>query len=270
VVSDNYGQQNMNSNASQVAMYNTAPGFPLGYGPRNSSTMMMRRPNNNNNFDNDGQDFSTQSNEQYYDEANKTDPFVKSVCAFMDPCDMCLSIVCPCVTYGQIVQRLDPQSSADSCHSYAGCLMWTGLVAISAAAIEVPLLIPGACSWMPTTYLFDGVLDARQLLMVLPYFVPHWLCHCPLRASVLGSKGENFCTSCMDSTLLCCCSLASLKAWASRSQLQFAEGQESVGRLVPYMVELEPSTEEQSPLTDNSMMMEGIPTTGFYRGDLFY
>jgi DNA mismatch repair ATPase MutL len=216
---------------------------------------------------NSNADEGKENNEDFYEsKQDLVEEFAKSVCHNMNPCDMCTAIVCPCVTYGQIVEQWDPQhingEPVECCQATTGCVVWTGLVAISAIAIEVPLLMPGVCSWMPTMY-FGGVFDARQLLLALTYFVPHCLCHCPLRVAMLSQKegGESMYNSCLNAMLCNCCSLASLKAMAEEENMQFPEREVSLGKWMPFVVTLkERPQQETRPMMENSM--QGVGVTG--------
>ena len=235
----------------------------------------MQQPNNNNNRtmqNNYGNEYNMQPNmqqinpdgQQYTDEEgaeNLQAAFAKSVCHDMNPCDMLTALVCPCITYGEVVESLQPEPS-DSQMTTA-CMVWTGVVAISAAAIEVPLLVPGACSWLPTTYL-GGVMDARQLLLAFSYFVPHCICHIPLRNALLGPQ-ENVVTTCVNSVLCSCCSLGSMKVLAKDVNMTFDDKESELGKWMPFAATLYPRerANEQAPLTQNSMQNEPfIPRTG--------
>ena len=194
----------------------------------------------------------------------------------MNPGDMCLALVCPCMVYGQILEHMDPNGSksTDSCHTSTGCMVWTGLIGASALGIQIPLLISDGCSWLPTTYL-GGVMDIREFFLILPYFVPHWLCHCPFRQMLLGKKGEDSCSTCMDVTFCSCCSLASLKAEVELINPRFDAREASLRKWLPFFGPLdEPAeaTQEEVPLFQNTM--SGKPsTTGaplFYNRALRY
>jgi hypothetical protein len=187
-------------------------------------------------------------------EPNLEFAYANSVCHDMDPCDMCMAIVCPCVTYGEVIERLEPEESEGMWTT--GCVVWAGILTLSAVAIEVPLLVPGACSWLPTTY-FGGVLDARQLLLACAYFVPQCVCHLPLRYTLLGNE-ENIASACAKSVFCSCCSLSSLKALAREGNQAFDEQEASLGRYMPFAATLHPrermlQAEEQAPKVKNQM-----------------
>ena len=193
-----------------------------------------------------GRHDSSGGSEQSPDRVNG---FANSMCHDMDTSDMLVAVVCPCITYGQILENLDPLK--DNGHGEesggvfsTGCYTWTGLLAASALAIQIPLLIPGTCAWMPTMQL-GGVVDARELFLIGSYFVPHLLCHCPLRMAALERDGENPCTTCADSILCSCCSLASLKAMSAEGNTKFKMTDDSLGKIVPCLATLESRNESE-------------------------
>lgn len=184
------------------------------------------------------------------------------VCRNMDPCDMCLAIPCPCIVYGETIERLELVPANEKQMMSTGCTIWACFMALSAAAIETPLLVPGACSWLPTTYL-GGVLDARQLLLTLAYFVPPCICQTCVRSKLLAEK-EDLCSSCAYSVFCSCCSLASGKKLARDSKVAFDEDEGALGRFMPYFATLNPrdttsTTDVNEPLMRNS---QGMPRRG--------
>lgn len=182
-------------------------------------------------------------------------------------CDVCLSLVCPCITYGQILEALDPKEkpSSSSCCSLSlvGCGVWTGIVAISALAIQVPLFMPSS---LPSIALGGGLMiSAAEPLMIFPYFIPHCLCHFPLRLKAFETmddpeNSEHCCMSCLEAVFCSCCSLAVLKAWASESGAKFDRHhhQPETGKWCPYIVNIEPAQHQEvhmeaMPILPNSM-----------------
>lgn len=186
-------------------------------------------------------------------EANLEADFARSVCHELQLCDMCTALVCPCITYGEVLEEMEPASVRSESTFSVGCMLWTGCVAVSLAAVEVPLLVPGACSWLPTTY-FGGVLDARQLLLTLSYFVPQCVCHWPLRYTLLDGQ-ENVCTSCVNSVLCSCCSLGSMKQLAKEENKEFDEKEACLGRWLPWYTTLYPRRDDTSRQSETTYMM---------------
>ena len=261
----------------------------------NNSRRSHSRPNgnNNNNHDaitgqyDDGEEMEKDEGEEGGEKRNVNEAFANQLCHHMDPCDMLLSFFCPCITYGQTLELLDPvpKESTDACHTSTGCVVWTGIVGISALAIQIPLLIPNACSWFPTTYL-GGVFDARELLMILPYWLPHWLCHLPFRYSVLGMEdhennnnhneydqaqeqpriSENCCNTCMETTFCCCFSLASMKSWAKESNMEFIEEEAECSKLTPFSVRrrMKPPARRNSNRRHNNSNNEDDANPNYY------
>jgi hypothetical protein len=208
-----------------------------------------------------------EENEQDPDGAMEQQTDVRSkyahhVCRNMDPCDMCLALPCPCIVYGETIERLEPDSKNESQMTSTGCAIWACVMALSAAAIEVPLLVPGVCSWLPTTYL-GGVLDARQLLLALAYFVPPCICETCVRSRLLEDK-EDVCSSCAYSVCCSCCSLASMKKLAKDAKVSFDQDEGALGRVMPYFATLNPRNPEAdvtAPLTQNTQEMRRPPRT---------
>lgn len=168
-------------------------------------------------------------------------------CHEMQIGDTCCALFCPCMTYGQILDSLDPniipaKEDKQMCHVSTGCLLWTGLMGLTIGGVQSVLSIPGLAGWMPTMY-FGDFLDARELFLGCSYMLPQWFCHCPLRVSIAGKgkKGENACCSCMISSFCCCCSLSSLKSWGHENRAKYTEDNVCVGKCCPCCGVLTPS-----------------------------
>ena len=166
--------------------------------------------------------------------------YAGDMCHEMEISDACTACFCPCITYGQVLEKLDPnviskrQKNGSSCHVSTGCLLWSGLMGLSLGGIQSLISVPGACNWMPTLY-FADLIDARELFLVCSYFVPQCLCHLPLRASIVGSgkQGENICCSCLIASLCCSCSLGSLKSWARGGKFKYKEDDVCMSKCCP-------------------------------------
>jgi len=213
-----------------------------------------------NQYQNQEQDQDQEPQEEEEDETGGGDKdaeqalqkeYANNVCHNLDPCDMIVSIICPCMTYAGVIQNLEPIPSENSMWS-TGCCIWTGILAASAAAIEIPLLVPGACSWLPPLY-FADVFDARQLLLAFAYFVPHCICHLPFRSSLLGNT-ENVCTTCAHTVLCSCCSLGSLKSLTKEMNKSYSEQETNLSKIMPFAPALYPkATLMQPPMPTNQM-----------------
>ena len=179
--------------------------------------------------------------------------YANNVCHNLDPYDMIIGIICPCITYAGIIENLEPIPSESSMWS-TGCFIWTGIIAVSAAAIEIPILVPGACSWLPPLYLAE-VFDARQLLLLFAYFVPHCICHLPFRHKLLYNT-ENICTSCANSVLCSCCSLASLKSFTKEMNMAYNEKETSLSKIMPFAPALYPRETLMKPPNSINQMNE--------------
>jgi hypothetical protein len=188
-------------------------------------------------------------------------------CHNMEIGDACCALFCPCMTYGQILDSLDPniiinrKNDKQMCHVSTGCLIWSGLMGLTIGGIQSVLSIPGLAGWMPTMY-FGDILDARELFLGCAYLLPQCLCHCPLRASIAGKgkKGENVFCSCLISSFCCCCSLSSLKAWGHENKGKYSEDSVCMGKCCPCCGVLTPSSngadEETTDNNDNSVEEE--------------
>ena len=182
-------------------------------------------------------------------------------CHNMEIGDASCALFCPCMTYGQILDSLDPniiinrKNEGQMCHVSTGCLLWSGLMGLTIGGIQSVLSIPGLAGWMPTMY-FGNILDARELFLGCAYLLPQCLCHCPLRASIAGKgkKGENVCCSCLISSFCCCCSLSSLKAWGRENKAKYSEDSVCMGKCCPCCGVLTPSANEET--TANNSMEE--------------
>lgn len=175
-------------------------------------------------------------------------PISSNPCHEMQMGDCISSMFCPCIVYGQVLNKLDPSSSAvaearpkrgstrdkrkkSTCHVSAGCLMWNGMICLTAGAIQTLLSVPNVCGWMPTTFLGD-FFDVREFFLAAAYCVPQCLCLFPLRVAVAEGE-ENPCVSCMISTFCSCCSLSSMKEWVKTKGVKFTEDSIGAGKFCP-------------------------------------
>ena len=90
------------------------------------------------------------------DDEGMADDLAGDACHDMQIGDACCALICPCITYGQILDSLDPnimikkkQQEVERCHVSTGCLLWTGLVGLTVDGC--PQSFWGTF-WMPENY----------------------------------------------------------------------------------------------------------------------
>lgn len=197
---------------------------------------LRSRPSDNEEYDTDEDSTTDKASSKNSMGAG----YAGDMCHEMEISDACTACFCPCITYGQILEKLDPNviskhsKKGSNCHVSTGCLLWSGLMGLSLGGIQSLISIPGAFNWMPTLY-FADLIDARELFLTCSYFVPQWLCHLPLRASIVGGGkgGENPCCSCLIASLCCSCSLGSLKTWARGGKFKYKDEDVCVSKCCP-------------------------------------
>ena len=138
-----------------------------------------------------------------------------------------LACCCPCVPYGHIVRLVNGQEPAgakpggwaDECNGPCVCFAFLALVggSLLQSAMTPAILATPACWHHPP--LLGGCLDPRLLTWLPVYCLPHCCLHLPLRRAAFKDTDESWCTSCLNTTLFCCCSLSSLWVWAAAHRL---------------------------------------------------
>ena len=98
--------------------------------------------------------------------------YAGDTCHNMELGDTCTACFCPCISYGQILESLDPnvnqgkkkRKGGSSCHVSTGCLLWAGVMGLTAGGFQSLISVPGIFNWMPTMH-FANLVDARELFL---------------------------------------------------------------------------------------------------------